>query len=105
MHAAEMVMDALGSPTRRAIVEILAGGPRAVGQIAADLPVSRPAVSKHLRLLEGAGLVGHVATGRQNVFELRRSGFDAARDWLGSFWVEALHNFAEVAQSTFEDKS
>jgi DNA-binding transcriptional ArsR family regulator len=99
MVATDAVLDALGNATRRAIVEVLAAGPRPVGQIAAELPVSRPAVSQHLRLLEGASLVRHRSDGRQNVFQLDPAGFDAARAWLDRFWDEGLARFAALAES------
>src|SRR5688572_22687710 len=81
-NAAESVLDALGSPIRRKIVRILADGPRPVGEIAAKLPVSRPAVSKHLLLLSKAELVTHEREGNRNVFRLHPSGFESARRWL-----------------------
>lgn len=97
--------DALGNPTRRAIVRILGAGPRSVGEIAAELPVSRPAVSKHLRLLSAAKLVTHQVDGVRNVFRLERAGFEAARRWLDAFWDEALSRFAMVAENLPEDES
>ena len=98
----EASLDALGNPTRRQIVRLLAPGPKSVGEIAAALPVSRPAVSKHLRVLETAELVVHRSVGNRNVFQLQRSGFDAARDWLGSFWDDALARLTMVAENTEE---
>lgn len=95
----DIVLDALGSPTRRRILELLGDGPRPVGEIAAALPVSRPAVSKHLRLLEAAELVEFEASGTRNVYRLEQAGFDAARDWLGGFWDEALARFAMLAEN------
>jgi predicted transcriptional regulator len=78
------VLDALGHPTRRQILTLLRDTPRAVGEIAAELPVSRPAVSKHLRQLEAAGLVEHSEAGTRNIFQLRRAGFEAARGYVES---------------------
>lgn len=95
-------LDALGCPTRRAIVEILAKGPLPVGVIAAGLPVSRPAVSKHLRILQSVDLVAFEKRGNRNLFRLERSGFEAARGWLDSFWADALARFAMVAENTLE---
>ncbi|MGF1467352.1 MAG: ArsR/SmtB family transcription factor [Sandaracinaceae bacterium] len=92
-------VDALGSSTRRAIVQILATRPRAVGEIADRLPISRPAVSKHLRVLEEASLVQHERRGNRHVFRLDRQGFAAARRWLDAFWDEALDRFRAVAES------
>ncbi len=99
---AEKALDALGNPVRRRIVHILSKGPRAVGEIAAELPVSRPAVSKHLRLLERARVVRHERHGTQNVFELDQAGFDAARHWLEGFWDDALSRFVLLAENTEE---
>lgn len=96
---AEPVLDALGNGVRRDILALLREGPRAVGSIAAELPVSRPAVSRHLRQLEGAGLVRHRSAGNKNLFELDRAGFEQARAWLDSFWDVALRRFAMVAES------
>ena len=93
-------LDALGNPVRRRIVAILAEGPRPVGAIAAELPVSRPAVSKHLRLLQRAQLVTFEKDGNKNVFRLEKEGFEAARDWLDRFWDEALARFKMVAENT-----
>ena len=94
----ELVLNALGHPTRRAIVRLLGPGPRSVGVIAGQLPVSRPAVSKHLRLLERAELVTHDKYGTRNVFRLRQSGFDSAAEWLGGFWDDALASFKMEAE-------
>ncbi|MCA9656187.1 MAG: winged helix-turn-helix transcriptional regulator [Myxococcales bacterium] len=98
----EDALDALGCPTRRSIVRLLAEGPRPVGEIAAALPVSRPAVSKHLRILEQAELVAHDRQGTRNLFRLERRGFDAARRWLDAFWDEALARFVMLAENTEE---
>lgn len=104
MNSSEAVFDALGNPTRRAIIELLAQGPCPVGDIAARLPVSRPAVSKHLRMLREAGLVRYESEGTRNVFSLERGGFDAARGWLDRFWLDALANFARIAEESWEDR-
>jgi DNA-binding transcriptional ArsR family regulator len=98
----DVVLDALGNDTRRAIVRLLAPGPRAVGELAARLPVSRPAVSKHLRILEDAKLVTFESDGTRNVYRLERAGFDAAHAWLDQFWDEALARFKLVAENTKE---
>lgn len=95
-----VALDALGSPVRRDILKLLAGQPRAVGELATRLPVSRPAVSKHLRLLEQAGLVAHETEGTRNVYRLEARGFEAARGWLEAFWDEALPRFKLVAENT-----
>ena len=94
----DRAMDALGSPTRRAILHMLRAGPRAVGEIAEPLPISRPAVSKHLRVLEAARLVRHHADGNRNVFALDVRGFDLVRSWIDDFWDEALPRFAAEAE-------
>lgn len=96
----EEVFDALGNPVRREIMRLLAPGPRPVGEIAAELPVSRPAVSKHLRILEDAKLVVHDKQGNRNVFRLHPAGFEAARQWLEAFWDDALARFTLVAENT-----
>jgi predicted ArsR family transcriptional regulator len=96
------VMDALGHQTRRDILALLRAEPLPVGDIASHLPISRPAVSKHLRILERAGLVQHSAHGTQNIFRLRQSGFSAARMYLESFWDEALLRFQLAAEDAAE---
>ena len=90
-------MDALGHHTRRDILGLLKEGPMPVGLIADRLPISRPAVSKHLRTLRQAGLVEFDPTGTRNIFRIRPSGFKQARAYLDSFWDEALTNFQQVA--------
>ncbi|MBO6939142.1 MAG: winged helix-turn-helix transcriptional regulator [Deltaproteobacteria bacterium] len=102
-NAPTRAFDALGNPTRRSIVRILGAGPRSVQEIADELPVSRPAVSKHLRLLSDAKLVAHHADGVRNVFRLERAGFEAARRWLDAFWDDALSRFAMVAENLPEE--
>lgn len=93
-------LDALGNPVRRTIIELLSERPRAVGELASQLPVSRPAVSKHLKLLKNAGLIGHEAHGTRNIYRLEAQGFEAARQWIDSFWSEALGRFRLVAENT-----
>jgi DNA-binding transcriptional ArsR family regulator len=95
----ELVMDALGHRTRREILALLKSSALPVGDIAVCLPISRPAVSKHLRILEQAGLVEHTASGTRNIFRLRAAGFGAARAYLESFWDRALASFQRVAES------
>lgn len=95
----ETTLDALGSPVRRHILRILVPGPRAVGEIAAELPVSRPAVSKHLLILQEAALVTHQRKGNRHLFRLNPAGFQAARQWLEPFWDGALARFAVVAEN------
>jgi len=92
-------LDALGDRTRRQVFELLQQGPRSVGDLAADLPVSRPAVSQHLRVLEEAGLVTHRRQGTRNLYELDSAGVRALRDWVDGFWNEALARFKAAAES------
>jgi DNA-binding transcriptional ArsR family regulator len=94
----DLVFDALGSPVRRWIVRRLADGPVAVHEIAAGLPISRPAVSRHLRVLGEAGLVRYEAVGNAHYFHLRPDGFERARTWLGAFWDEALRNLRALLE-------
>jgi DNA-binding transcriptional ArsR family regulator len=91
-------LDALGDPTRRRVFELLREGPRSVGELAAELPVSRPAVSQHLRALQSAGLVGFRRNGTRNVYELDAEGVVVLRDWVDGFWDEALARFKAAAE-------
>jgi len=90
-------LDALGDATRRRIFELLRSGPRSVGELAADLPVSRPAVSQHLRVLEETGLVSHSRHGTRHLYELDSAGVRVLRDWVDGFWDDALARFKAVA--------
>lgn len=92
-------MSALADPTRRAIFERLVDGPKAVGQLAEGLPVSRPAVSQHLKVLREAGLVVDRAVGTRRVYQLNPAGLGALRAWLDRFWDQALAAFAAAAES------
>ncbi len=94
------VLDALGNQTRRDILALLSESPLPVGSIATRLPISRPAVSKHLRILQEAGLVTYNESGTRNIFSLRPAGFQEARAYLELFWDEALANFQRVAAET-----
>jgi DNA-binding transcriptional ArsR family regulator len=89
----------LADPTREAIVRLLAEGERSVGDIAEQLPVSRPAVSKHLRLLEGAGLVRFRSEGTRNVYALEPEALAALRDEIDGLWRQSLARFALVADN------
>ena len=91
-------MDALGDPTRRRIFERLRTGPLAVGELAAELPVSRPAVSQHLRVLREAGLVADRKEGTRRLYELSPEGLAELRDWIDTFWSEALARFKAEAE-------
>src|SRR5205814_8871774 len=92
--------DALGDPTRRAIVACLAERPRAGGELADELPISRPAVSQHLKVLKQAGLVTDRADGTRRVYRLNPAGVAALRDQLDTFWHRALDNFQDVADES-----
>src|SRR3954449_11240462 len=94
MHA----MDALGDPTRRAIFERLAAGPRAVGELASELPVSRPAVSQHLKVLKDAGLVVDTAAGTRRLYRLDPDGVGAVRAYFDAFWNQALAAFKAAVE-------
>ena len=97
--AAEKTFDALGNPVRRKILRILYAQPHAVGEIATVLPVSRPAVSKHLRILEKADLVSHTKQGNRNVFTLNGKGVRSAQEYLEGFWEGSLARFKMVAEN------
>lgn len=92
--------DALGDPTRRAILELLGAADLSVGQLAGELPVSRPAVSRHLRLLKEAGLVSDRAEGTRRVYRLDAAGGAAARSYLESLWGNAAVRFRLAAENT-----
>jgi DNA-binding transcriptional ArsR family regulator len=97
--------DALGDRTRRAIVMTLAERPQAVGELAASLPVSRPAVSQHLKVLKDAGLVVEQAVGTRRIYRLNAVGVAALRDQLDTFWSRALGGYRDVVdQPTEEDQ-
>jgi DNA-binding transcriptional ArsR family regulator len=91
-------LDALGDPTRRAIVERLFDGPLPVGKLAAGFPVSRPAISQHLRILKDADLVVDEAAGTRRVYRLNPVGFDSLRDYFDKFWTAALTAFARKVE-------
>jgi DNA-binding transcriptional ArsR family regulator len=91
-------LTALADPTRRAIFERLASGPQPVGVIARGLPVSRPAVSQHLRVLKSAGLVRDRAEGTRRVYQIDPKGLGAIRAWLDRFWTDALESFRKEVE-------
>jgi DNA-binding transcriptional ArsR family regulator len=99
------VWTALGDATRRAIFERLADRPRAVGELAAELPVSRPAVSQHLKVLKDAGLVVDQRAGNRRVYQLNPDGVGALRAQLDRFWSKALATYKEVAEEPSEEVS
>lgn len=88
-------LGALGDPTRRAIFERLAARPSAVGDLARGLPVSRPAVSQHLKVLKEAGLVQEISQGTRRIYSLDPRGIGAMRRWLDSHWASALDAFKD----------
>jgi DNA-binding transcriptional ArsR family regulator len=92
-------MDALGDSTRRAIFERLRFGPKPVVELAHGLPVSRPAVSQHLRVLKEAGLVRDQAVGTRRIYEVDPDGFGQVRTWLEDFWTDALDAFKGAAEA------
>lgn len=93
------VLAALADPTRERIVRLLVDGERSVGEIAERLPVSRPAVSKHLRLLEASGLVRFRSEGVRNIYALQPDAIAALRDELGRMWERSLARYALVANN------
>jgi DNA-binding transcriptional ArsR family regulator len=103
-YAAE-AFTALGDPTRRAIFESLAAQPRAVGEIAGDLPVSRPAVSQHLRVLKGAGLVVDRPVGTRRIYAVDPDGVEALRAYLDQFWSKTLAAYKAVVEQHDEEVS
>jgi DNA-binding transcriptional ArsR family regulator len=91
----EAVLDALGDRTRRQIVHQLRAGPSSVGELAAAMPVSRPAISQHLAVLRRSGLVSYTESGTRNVYRLDLAGLGELRAWLDGFWDTALDRYAQ----------
>jgi DNA-binding transcriptional ArsR family regulator len=100
----ESALQALGDPTRRTVLEQLRGGPLAVGEIASRLPVSRPAVSQHLRVLKEAGLVTERQNGTRRLYRVDPDGLAGLRAYLEGFWEEALAAFKAAAEDEEGDK-
>jgi DNA-binding transcriptional ArsR family regulator len=94
----------LGDPTRRAIFERLAATPSAVGELARELPVSRPAVSQHLRVLKDAGLVIDRAAGTRRIYQLDPAGVAELRAELERFWSQALANYKHVVEQATDEE-
>ena len=92
------MLDALGDPTRRAVLELIRGGARPVGEIAAELPVSRPAVSQHLHVLKEAGLVRDRKEGTRRLYSVDPEGLAELRRYLEGFWDTALVAFKDAAE-------
>ena len=97
--------EALGDSSRLAIVQCLADRPRAVGELADQLPISRPAVSQHLKVLKDAGLVTDQAVGTRRVYRLNPVGMAALRDQLETFWNRALDGYKDAAEQQDEESS
>ena len=98
------VLTALADPTRRAIFERLATSPSAVGELASELPVSRPAVSQHLKVLKEAGLVIDRAEGTRRVYSVDSAGVAAIRDYFEQFWQQSLSRFRAVASQPNQEE-
>jgi DNA-binding transcriptional ArsR family regulator len=98
-QSADLIFDALGDPVRRRILELLGDGPSPVGQLADRLPVGRPAVSKHLKVLSGAGLIEHQSVGTRNLYALAPAGLVVAQQWLVRTWDIALASFATAVKT------
>src|SRR4051812_44548285 len=106
-YAAEaaVAITALGDATRRAIFESLAEEPRAVGELARELPVSRPAVSQHLKVLKGAGLVVDRPAGTRRIYAVDPAGLGALRDYLDQFWSKTLTAYKAAVEQPDEEVS
>lgn len=102
-YRADDALAALGDPTRRAIITSLAERPRAVGELADELPVSRPAVSQHLKVLKNAGLVTERAVGTRRIYRLDPAGVAALRDQLDAFWGRAMAGYQEAVGQPSEE--
>ena len=92
--------DALGDPTRREILRLLSDGDKPVHEIAAALPISRPAVSRHLRLLKDAGMVAEEAQGNRRIYHLQDEGLRAVQEYLEGVWGDAAARFRLLAENT-----
>ena len=96
----DMALDALGNAERRRIIKALATGPQSVGELAVNFDISRPAISRHLAMLERAGLVGHQSEGARNIYALNADGLNATTEWLNGFWDDAAARLKLVAENT-----
>ena len=99
-----VALAVLADPTRRKVFERLRAGPRPVNALAAGLPVSRPAVSQHLKVLKDAGLVEERSEGVRRIYSVRREGLVELRDWLDSFWGDALEAFKAEAERSHKER-
>ncbi|MBL7490256.1 winged helix-turn-helix transcriptional regulator [Frankia sp. AgB1.9] len=104
MATYQAAFAALADPTRRAVFERLADRPSSVGELAQELPVSRPAVSQHLRVLKDAGLVVDQAAGTRRIYRANPDGVAMLRDYLDRFWRRSLDPFKSVAEESFHDR-
>src|SRR2546429_1503623 len=104
MTYANRVASALADPTRMSVLEKLRDGPRSVGEIANDLPVSRPAVSQHLKVLKEAGLAHDRSVGTRRIYHIDPKGLGAMRAWLDQFWEAALAAFAAEVERSEKSK-
>ena len=102
--AYQSALTALADPTRRALLERLRDGPQAVSQIAAGMPVSRPAVSQHLKALKAAGLVTDEARGTARIYRIHGDGLRELREWLDTFWEDALARFKDYAEAETDER-
>ncbi len=100
----KQAFPALADPTRRKIFERLRRGPRAVGELAKGLPVSRPAVSQHLKVLKEAGLVDDTAEGTRRIYYIDPKGLASLRRWLDQFWDDALEAYRAEAEKLEHDE-
>lgn len=98
MKTYESVLEALGDPTRRAVFSLLRQGPRSVAEVAAEMPVSRPAVSQHLKVLKEARLVAAQPDGRRTIYRIDPTGLRALETYLQQFWGDILGAFKEAAE-------
>lgn len=99
-----IALDVLADPTRRAVFESLRAGPRTVGEIAAQMPVSRPAVSQHLKALKQADLVRDEPRGTARLYRIHAEGLRELRDWLDGFWDDALARFKDYAEGDGDER-
>ena len=96
----QLALTALAEPTRQNIYERLATHPQAVGELAAQMPISRPAVSQHLKILKEAGLVTETPQGTRRIYQLDPRGLAAMREWLDQMWARSLNDFKTFAEET-----
>jgi DNA-binding transcriptional ArsR family regulator len=97
-------LHAIGDATRKAILERLLDGPLPVGELAEDFPVSRPAISQHLRILEQAKLVVHRSAGTRRLYQLNPEGFDLLREYFDQFWTRALAGFKKKVEEALANE-